>query len=1151
MENKNFLIEEEKQILRFWQKQKIFEKSLEQRKGKKKFVFYEGPPGTNAKPGIHHALSRIYKDVICRFKTMAGFYVERKAGWDTHGLPIELQAEKELGFQSKKDILNFGIEKFNQKCRELVFTYKKDWEEMTKKNGFWLDLDNPYITLENKYIERLWQVIKRINQKKLLYREYKISPYCPRCQTVLSSHEVAQGYKKVKEPAIFIKFPIVNFPFPNSYFLVWTTTPWTLPANMAIALNKNFNYALAKKGNQHFILLKEKVKEVLGNDWQIIKTIKGKNLLGLKYQPIFKNKNFDFFKTINGDFVSREEGTGLVHIAPAFGEDDMMVMKKIFKTKLEFPLTVDENGLMKTPGFKWNNLFVKEADPLIIDYLKKKKILFKEESYEHDYPFCWRCATPLLYYPKESWFIKMSALRKELLKNNEKINWLPSHIKKGRFGQWLKEIKDWAFSRERFWGTPLPIWQDKEKKEIKVIGSLKELKENSYYQNTFYLLRHGEAETNRQGIVVSQENSKKYHLTKKGKEQIKKVAKLLKKEKIDLIFASPLTRTKETAKIVAEELKVPLFFEKRLQEINVGIFNGKKIKDYQNYFQKREEKIEKKPPKGENWQEVAKRIIPFIEELNRKYQNKKILIVSHQDPLIVIQGKMEGLSWQEIVRIKEHPLGKIRKFNWAILPFNENLEIDLHRPYIDKIILKSSKGEKMKRDERIADVWFDSGAMPYAQKEWNWQNLKKNDFPADYICEGIDQTRGWFYTLLAVSTALNLGHPFKNVICLGLVLDEKGQKMSKSKGNVVDPLFILEKYGADALRWYFFTINPPGENKKFSEKGLADSLRRFILTYWNIFNFWQTYRPKNLSKKLNKKFLEKLKKPKDVLNLWIVSRWQESKEKTFNLMNKFLVHQAAMEMENFLDDFSRWYLRRARKKLQKQKISDWQVFSYLLGELTKTLAPFIPFLTEKIWQKLSIDQEKESVHLADFPKVRKDLLDKKIIEKMAEIRKIAKYVLFLRQKAGIKIKQPLAWLKIETKKKIEPEFLKLLGEEVNVKRVLLAKISEKEKKELLYFDEDKNYQIVLNQKITFALKIEGKTRELIRLIQKLRGELQLRPENSITLGIKPKNEESQIILQSFSEKIKKEVRAKKFFAKKLKNFDLLRENEDWLITLKK
>jgi len=773
----------EKKILKFWRRNKIFEKSIGQRKRARNFVFYEGPPTTNAAPGIHHVLARVYKDIICRYRAMRGFKVLRKAGWDTHGLPVELEIEKKLGLKSKKDIERYGIAKFNKLCKESVWHYKKDWEKLTERIAFWLELENPYITYTPDYIETVWWILKQIYKKRLLYQDYKVVPYCPRCGTSLSSHEVALGYEKIREPAIYIKFEIRNPKFETrgrSYLLVWTTTPWTLPGNVAIAANPEFVYVEAKVNDEYLILAKERLN-VLGGNYEVIKKFKGKDLVGLRYNGLYppdEEISKIAYKVIPADFVSLEEGTGLVHIAPAFGEEDMETGKE---NDLPILLNVGEEGKFTLDVKKWAGLYVKDADPLIIEDLKQRKLLFKEEKYLHDYPFCWRCDSPLLYYAKQSWFINMQKVKRDLIKNNRKINWTPAHLKEGRFGEWLEEIKDWALSRERFWGTPLPIWQCKKCGNLEMIGSQKDLVSQNFSKNKYYILRHGETiyQTEKKKMMYPWPESEPVLLTKNGETQIKKIAKKLKNKKIDLIYSSDSSRTRQTAEIVAIELGVKLFLDKRLRDINLGIYHGgEKAKFYQD-FPDLEERFLKAPRKGESWSNCRERMVNFLKEIDKKHQNKNILLVSHGDPLWLLEGAMMG--WQNKEYLKKTTkanfikVGELKKIEFKNLPFNEKGELDFHRPYIDEVKFFCPRCESlMERVSEVIDCWFDSGAMPFAQYHFPFENKnlidKRQQFPADYISEAVDQTRGWFYTLLAISTLLGFGTPYKNVISLSHVL---------------------------------------------------------------------------------------------------------------------------------------------------------------------------------------------------------------------------------------------------------------------------------------------------------------------------------------------------------------------------------------------
>jgi len=1119
----------EKKILKLWRANKTFQKSIKQRAKARNFVFYEGPPTANAGPGIHHVLSRVYKDIILRYKTMQGFKVLRKAGWDTHGLPVELEIEKKLGLKSKKEIEKYGIARFNKKCKESVWTYKADWEKLTERIGFWLDIENPYITYELEYIETAWWIIKEIYKKGLLYQDYKVVPYCPRCGTSLSSHEVALGYERIGEPAIYIKFKIQKegarrrregggrgiVKFKNTYLLVWTTTPWTLPGNVAIAINPNFTYAKVKVNNEYLILAKERM-EACKIKGEITQELKGKDLLDLEYEPLFPTKSLTkkAHYVIAGDFVSLEEGTGLVHIAPAFGEEDMMAGKE---NNLPIILNVDEEGKFKPEVKNWAGIGVKDADPLIILDLKKRNLLFKEEKYLHDYPFCWRCSSPLLYYAKKSWFINVQKVKKDLIKNNQKINWIPSHLKKGRFGEWLREIKDWAFSRERYWGTPLPIWQCKKCGNLEVIGSKQDLIKQNFSSNRYFILRHGDSPRNQKKIISSWPELVYCPLTQKGKKDIKKIAPKIQKEKINLIFSSDLLRTRQTAEIVANKLGLKVKYTPQLRDINLGIFNGKTIKEFKKVFNIKD-LFWKNPPKGESWSDCKKRVVDFIGKLEKKYKDKNILIVSHGDPLWLLEGAMKGWTNKQLWNSKEdhknyiNP-GELRRVEFKNLPYDEKMELDFHRPYIDEAKFFCPKCQNlMERVPEVIDCWFDSGAMPFAQWHWPFENKnlidQKIQFPADYISEAVDQTRGWFYTLVAISTLLRLGPPYKNVISLGHVLDEKGEKMSKSKGNMVGPWPIIEKYGADATRWYFFTVNQPGDAKLFKERDIEECLKRFLITFWNCYTFFETYgiKPKTQNPK-----------PKNILDKWIISKLNELILDVTDYLNKYDVTFAARAIENFIiEDLSQWYIRRSRRRFQKPETKTElkevsETLNCVLLTLSKLTAPFNPFLSEEIYQKLG---GKRSVHLENWPKPEKKLLDEKLEEKMRRVREIVNLGLKERAQLGIKVRQPLRELTVgELAGGLDLELIRLIKEELNVKSL---------RHETTLVD-----KIKLDETITVELKEEGIIREVIRQIQEMRKKAGYKPRHRILVQCSGTPELNKILIKN-KNLILKETKAKDF-----------------------
>jgi len=1075
----------EKKTLKLWKDNGTFEKSILQRKKAPDFVFYEGPPTANGKPGIHHVLSRVFKDVVCRYKTMQGFRVLRKAGWDTHGLPVELEVEKKLGLKNKKDIEKYGITEFNRLCRQSVWNYLQDWEKLTERVAFWLDMKKPYITYENGYMETVWWIIKQLHQKGFLYQGYRVVPYCPRCGTVLSSHEVAQGYKTTKDPAVYVKLKIKDSELsgPNSYLLVWTTTPWTLPGNVAVAVNPDIVYVMARVNGEKLILAKERLS-VLEQGYEVLKEFKGKELLGLQYEPLYKFSKPDkkSWFIVSGKFVSTEEGTGLVHMAPAFGEEDMVVGKE---NDLPILLNVDEEGKFKKEVKDWQGLFVKEADPLIINELRRRGLLFREEVYEHEYPFCWRCASPLLYYAKQSWFINMQGVKKDLLANNRKINWVPSHLKEGRFGEWLKEVKDWAFSRERYWGTPLPVWKCQKCGRLEVIGSKKDLMSQVFGTNKYSILRHGHSLRNAKNIISSW--PEKFHspLTEKGKKEVAACAK--KMGKVDLIFSSDLLRTKQTAQIVSLETGAKIIFDKRIRELDMGELNGKPVERAGKFWDKEQKlskidyylkRFEVKAPGGENWLDAKKRMYGFLKEINEKYKKKNIVIISHELPLTMLEGAVKGLSRKETIEFREKSqikTGECRKLDFKILPYDEKQELDLHRPFVDqvKFYCPSCKENLMTRSTEVVDCWFDSGSMPFAQYHFPYGG--KIQFPADFISEAIDQTRGWFYTLLAISTLLGKGPCYKNVISLGHVLDEKGEKMSKSKGNIVDPWYIVEKYGADAVRWYFYAVNQPGEPKLFSEKDVDLALKKFILTFWNSFQFFQTYREDAPRKKKNAKVRFKTG---NLLDEWIISRLNETIQEVTDEFDGYDVTGAARAVENFIiNDLSLWYIRRSRKRFAEAE----DTLRFVLLTLSKLTAPFIPFLSEEIYKETKSrgSKVKNSVHLEDWPKADKKLINKKLNQEMERVREMAASSLAERAKAGIKVRQPLR--ELEVPQKIDKKLLDLIKEEVNVKQIVFGK------------------SLRLDTEITPELKEEGQLREIIRNIQEMRKKAELKPKDEISV----------------------------------------------------
>ncbi|MDP4010386.1 MAG: class I tRNA ligase family protein, partial [Candidatus Spechtbacteria bacterium] len=1003
---------------------------------------------------------------------------------------------------------------FNEKCRESVWKYKRDWEFLTERMGFWIDMNDPYITYDPLYMETLWWTIKKAWENDLLYEGHKVIPRCTRCGTGLSSHEVAQGYKDVTEESVFVKFKIKNPSShnlkPKTFLLAWTTTPWTLPGNVALAVGLKIRYAIVKQQDEYYILAQD-LLGVLEGKYEVVGEISGKELAdkNIEYEPLFDSlKNTDSGKkhiVVHADFVSTEDGTGIVHTAVMYGEDDYKLAEKF---DLPMVHTVDENGLFNGRVKNFKGQFVKNAETGIIDYLKRENLLYKTMPHKHSYPFCWRCGTPLLYYAMRSWFVRMSSLKKELIEANEKTNWFPEYIKQGRFGEWLRDIKDWAFSRSRYWGTPLPIWRCQECAHTEVVGSRKDLAKMSNSTNKYFLLRHGMSERNVSSILASKypEKGLKYGLTEKRIRDVKRAAKELKKQGgVDVILASPLTRTRQTAEIVASELNKQAVYDERLLDVNVGIFEGGSEKNYHDFFSSAEDRFAKAPPNGENLIKVQARMLKVANELEGKYKNKKILIVSHGDPLWLLESALSGLTTKESFarRKSNYPaVGQLRKINYAKFPYNRFGELDLHRPYIDEISFpcpkcNSEKGA-MRRVEDLADVWFDSGTMPFAQAHYPFENkndIEKNKkYPADYIVEGIDQTRGWFYTLLAVSTVLKRAPSYKNVVSLGHILDERSQKMSKSKGNVVNPIELAEKYGMDAVRWYFFTVNGPGSVKRFSERDVRERMQKFVSTLYNSLVFLKTYAPKQ---KAPKTFSGK--GSGNVLDRWISLRLKEVGGNMADFLDSYNMLDAARLLDTFvMEDVSNWYIRRSRERLQrptnKSEMEEAaRTLALVLSETAKISAPFIPFLSEHIWQEINGNHSK-SVHWEKFPAYSKlTKAEYGALEDMATAREWAGAGLRLRAENSMKVRQPLEFFSVPVN--INKQYRELLKQELNVKEIILP--DEIKNKKDWVREKTAKGTVALKTTLSGDLVLEGQVREMIRHIQKLRKSLRLNPAEKI------------------------------------------------------
>ncbi len=1124
-------------ILKFWKDNEIFEKSLKKESPMGEYVFYEGPPTANGKPGIHHLEARAFKDVIPRYKTMKGYHVARKGGWDTHGLPVELQVEKKLGLTSKKAIEEYGIAQFNKECKESVWEYTDLWEKFTERIGYWVDQKNAYVTYHNKYIESVWNVIKNVDDKKLLYKDYKVVPWCPRCGTTLSSHELAQGYVDVKDLSIYAKFKVKKsskvehlkedsgWTSEDTYILAWTTTPWTLPGNVALAVGKDIDYVKINKENEFFILAKSRLSVIEG-EYQIVEEFKGSDLIGLEYEPLYtylsntisdleKQKLDKAFRVYPASFVTTEDGTGVVHTAVMYGVDDFILGNEIGLPKHHM-VGLDGKFLKGTDFL--TGRFVRDEDVSvdIIKDLAHRGLLFKKEKYEHSYPHCWRCKTALIYYARDSWYIRMSSLKDELVKENEGINWEPSYIKEGRFGEWLKDIKDWAISRERYWGTPLPVWVCNSCNKREIIGSITDLKSKTKKStNKYFVMRHGEAENNLSDIISTSLESI-HGLTEKGKSQVKESAEGLKDKKIDLIISSPIKRARETSDIVSSILgidKESIIYSDSLREMVLPDYEGKTWQEYHTEFPNKVDYFYKTREGNESWNDIKKRTMDLIRDLDSKYENKNILLSTHGGPCwLAVAGTM-GLDSEESLEMLHNfnylKNAEVRELDHTPIPHNENYELDLHKPYIDEVELICSCGSNLKREKEVMDVWLDSGTMPFSQDHYPFENkdlIERGSYPADYISEAMDQTRGWFYTLHAVGVLMGKGKAYKNVICLGLLLDGNGKKMSKSLGNVVDPIIMMDKYGADTLRLWMYGVNQPGDTKSFDEKTVSELHNKVFNLLYNVIAFYELYRDPKLE-------ILEYKKSENVLDQWINTRLSELVEVTTSNLDSYRMLEPVRAIREFIDDLSTWYVRRSRERLKDGDTEAKQTLYFVLKNLAVLMAPFAPFASEDIWLKLKTNNDLESIHLVKWPELV--VYSKTVIKEMKEVREVVTLGLQARQKAGIPVRQPLQSLNL-TGYELKEDFFDIVKDELNVKEI----------KHIL----GETKSIELDIKITEELKQEGNYRELVRAVQDMRKKNGLNPNDIITLEISTEVKGGEMI-NKFKADLLKSVGAKDLLIK--------------------
>ncbi|MFA7193576.1 MAG: class I tRNA ligase family protein [Candidatus Paceibacterota bacterium] len=1131
--NKSQIAQREEKILNFWEENNIFKKTIERESTKGDFVFYDGPPFATGLPHYGHILPGTIKDIIPRYKTMTGYKVSRRWGWDTHGLPIENLIQKENNLKTKQDVENFGVKNFNEAARASVFRYLDEWKKIIPRTGRWVDFEDNYITMDSKYMESVWWMWKTLHQKGLAYEGFKSMHISPLLETALSNFEVNQAYKDITDLSATVKFELAEEK--GTFVLAWTTTPWTLPGNVALAINKNLSYVKVKFENAIYIAAKDLVEKVfVGKEHEVVSEISAEELLGKKYTPPFNcyiddatlENRENGWKIYHGDFVTTTDGTGVVHIAPAFGEDDLNLGKE---NNLPFVQHVKIDGTIKPEVKEFAGLQAKpKEDPMQTDiefvkYLAHNGFLFDKKKYTHSYPHCWRTDAPLLNYAMSSWYIKVTSIKDKIVKENEKVNWTPDFVGKNRFGNWLKDAKDWSVSRARFWGTPIPIWKSEDGNEIAVIGSIDDLKEKTKSTNTFVVMRHGEADHNLENRTSDSNNSPS-HLTQKGKDDVARVGEKFADEKFDEIYCSPLFRTKETAEIVAEKIGYPIekiIVDERLKEIQTG-FDGRPISEYRDYLPTLQDRFEKCADGAETVLDLKKRVGNFLKEIDSQNENKRIIIVTHEYPTWALVASNGGLNKEETIAIKEDKedfiaTGKTLELIPTRLPLNDNFEIDLHRPYIDDVTFMQN-GKLMKRIPDVFDTWVDSGSVPYASNYYpaNKERFspdsglfkKSKNYPADFIAEGLDQTRGWFYSLLVLNTALFGRAPYKNVVVNGLVLAEDGKKMSKSLNNFPDISTVLNKTGADSLR-YFLMSSPAvkSDDVAFSEKGVAEIASKLISRLDNVVSFYEMY--KDFSKNS-----EVAKESTNILDQWILSRLSELQNQVTVSLDNYEIDRATRPFMDFVDDLSTWYIRRSRDRFKnfdeenEDAVFAAQTTKFVLKNLSKLIAPFTPFIAEDIYQKVREKNDFESVHLDSWPQLKKS--DEKIISSMQVLRDTVTRALDERTKVGIKVRQPLASVTLKKEElKNKNDLLEILKDELNVKDVL--------------FNINQDSEVSLDTNLTEELRLEGNARELIRFIQQLRKTSGYKPNDEISMIV---SASAKIEVGDFVNEIQKSVRAK-------------------------
>ncbi|MCB9819489.1 class I tRNA ligase family protein [Candidatus Nomurabacteria bacterium] len=1116
----------EEEVLAFWNEKDIFNKTLEKESPNGNFVFYDGPPFATGLPHYGHILAGTIKDAIPRFWTMNGYHVARKWGWDCHGLPVENLIEKKLGLATKRDIEDYGVKNFNEAAREAVLEYRDDWKQIIPRLGRFADMDNDYRTMDASYTESVWWVFSELNKKGLVYEGFKSMHLCPRCGTTLSNFEVNQGYKDIKDIAVTVKLPLVDEL--DTSLLVWTTTPWTLPGNFAAAVHKDVVYSKVKVGEEFVILAKERLVQLGDIAYEVVEEFKGEKLVGRSYVPPFpfwqerevENKE-NAWKIYHADYVEiGTEGTGAVHLAPAYGEEDMKLAQE---HNIPIAHHVDESGHFMDfiEGFECRLVKPKDdddaeithldADIEVVRALAAKGVLFKKENITHSYPHCWRCDTPLLNYATTSWFVRVTDIKDKLVAENNKVHWVPSHVGDNRFGRWLEGARDWAVSRQRYWGAPLPIWRNSTTKEYKIFGSLEELTSHTKKnENKYLVMRHAEAKSNVTGEIDAISDGTN-PLTDAGRQQCLDVTESLKEKKVDLIFHSGMQRTRETAEILAKELGVSednVIEDVRITELQTGVnLEGKTWEDYESLYNNYEEKFTKNIEGIENRFDVQRRAGEFLYEIDRKYEGKTILVVGHASSTLALRAAAEGASMKRSIEMRKAGYLKnaeIIEVPFSPLPHNDNYELDFHRPYIDDYEVFDEDGTRMERVKDVFDCWFESGSMPYGQHHYPFENKErftKELFPADFIAEGLDQTRGWFYSLIVLGEALFDESPYKNVIVNGLVLAEDGKKMSKKLQNYPDTIELVGRIGSDAIRYYLLSSSIiRGEDLNFSEKEATEQMRKNLGRLHNVLQMYEMFADGT----------EASGDSSNVLDRWIVARLNQLVNETTEGFKNYELDKATRPITDFIDDLSVWYLRRSRDRLKGQDTEDQKLalgtLRHTLQNLALVMAPSMPFYADYLWMRVKGEGTPESVHLASWPDMQE--VDSVVLGEMSLVREFVTLALEARTKAGIKVRQPLQTLSLNIE--MEPEYSSIIADEINVKEVV--------------GDTSLTERIALDTNITPELKLEGDSRDFIRAVQEMRKAKGLAPSDRISLLVKATEEGKQVI-KTFEAEIKRVVGA--------------------------